>query len=301
MLTAARDSRAHDFRALQCPMPMRSVTSRQNPLVRTFRALADVPDPGGRRLLLDGVHLVRDAHRTGLAFETVAVAASRLDGSSDEQRLASRLDRDGADVIAVSDQVLRAMSPVQHPSGLVAIALREPSRVPDIVERPDAFVLALADIQDPGNLGALLRAAEAGGVTGALVCGQSANPFSWKALRGAMGSTLRLPVATRLTLEDVVELCDGANLRTVAAVPRSGRDPDAVEWSGAVALMLGGEGSGLPEPVVGRCDDAVTIPMAPSVESLNVAVAGGILIYAARRRRMAVKTRPAAAGAGAQH
>ena len=268
---------------------MRSVTSRQNPIVRVFRELADAPEPEGARLLLDGAHLVRDAHRAGLSLEVVAVASSRLDGATEEYRLASRLEREGVDVIAASDPVLRAMSPVQHPSGLVAIVRRTPVRAEDVARRPEAFVLAIADVQDPGNLGSLLRAAEAGGATGAIVCRPSASPFSWKALRGAMGSTLRLPVAAGLPLEQVMDLLRRSNLRIVAAVPRNGRDPDAIHWTGAVALLLGGEGPGLPGAAIARCDESVTIPMSPAVESLNVAVAGGVLIYAARRQRAAAR------------
>ena len=299
MLAAAGDVHVDSPIARVLQMPMRPVTSRHNPVVRAFRALGEAPDVEGTRLLLDGVHLVRDAHHAGLAFETVAIAASRLDGPTEEQRLASQLEGEGVDVVAVSDNVLRAMSPVQHPSGLVAIARRRPVRPADIIDRPDAFILALADVQDPGNLGSLLRAAEAGGVTGALVCGRSASPFSWKALRGGMGSTLRLPVAAGLAIDDAMALLGQSRVRAVAAVPRSGQDPDAVSWSGAVALLVGGEGPGLPTAVVARCDATVTVPMVPAVESLNVAVAGGILIYAARRQRAATR-RPAQAVSGAE-
>jgi TrmH family RNA methyltransferase len=299
MLAAAGDVHVDSPIVRVLRMPMRPVTSRQNPVVRAFRALGAAPDVEGARLLLDGVHLVRDAHQAGLAFETVAIATSRVDGPTEEHRLASRLEREGVDVVTVSDQVLRAMSPVQHPSGLVAIARRRPVRPADIIARPDAFILAVSDVQDPGNLGSLLRAAEAGGVRGALVCGRSASPFSWKALRGGMGSTLRLPVATGLTIDEAIELLGRAGVRSVAAVPRSGQDPDAVSWSGAVALLLGGEGPGLPTAVVARCDAIVTVPMVPAVESLNVAVAAGVLIYAARRQRAATK-RPTQAVSSAE-
>ena len=92
--------------------------------------------------------------------------------------------------------------------------------------------LAAVDVQDPGNVGALLRAAEAGGATGAFVCGASANPFSWKALRGSMGSALRLPVVAGMTADAVLTCMADAGVRTVAAVPRGGDDPDAVDWRG---------------------------------------------------------------------
>jgi TrmH family RNA methyltransferase len=177
------------------------------------------------------------------------------------------------------------MSPVRSPSGIVAIARRTPSDAGASLFTNNGFTLVATDVQDPGNLGALIRAAEAGGVTGVLVAGASANPFSWKALRGSMGSALRMPIATGQTLDAIVHCARASGVRTVAAVPRDGRAPDAADWRGSVALLLGGEGRGLPAGLLTACDDLVTIPMAAPVESLNVAVAGAILIYAARRQR----------------
>ena len=268
---------------------MRRVSSRQNDAVRAFRALAREPDSNGARLLLDGVHLVRDAHRAGIDLELVVVAASRLDTETEEQHLIEILERDGVDVAVASDRVFDAISPVRSPSGLAAIARRHPVDMSEICRRPGGFVLTAVDVQDPGNLGALVRSAEAGGVTGMLVCtsGRSgaANPFSWKALRGSMGSVLRLPVAAGMRMEDAVESLRSSGARLIAAVPRGGADPDALDWRGHVGLVVGGEGPGLPEDLAERCDEHVTLPMAPPVESLNVAVAGGILVYAARRQR----------------
>lgn len=267
---------------------MRTVSSRQNPLVRTFRDLADDPDPTGERLLLDGVHLIRDAHAAGALFEVVAVAASRLRTSTEEGLLAQQLEDAQVDVVAVDDKVFAVLSPVKAPSGLVAIARRRVSAPALICGHPRAFVVVAHDVQDPGNIGALLRAAEAGGATGAFVCGASANPFSWKALRGSMGSALRLPIVAGMTPDAVITCARDAGLRIVAAVPRDGEAPDEIDWRGQVALLLGGEGPGLSDDLVAASDARVSIPMATTVESLNVAVAGGVLIYAARRQRIAV-------------
>ena len=118
-----------------------------------------------------------------------------------------------------------------------------------------------------------------------LVSGTSANPFSWKAIRGSMGSALRLPVAGGLTNASVLTCLRSAGIRAVAAVPRGGEDPDTVDWRGRVALIVGGEGAGIPDEVARRCDRLASIPMAARVESLNVAAAGAILVYAARRQR----------------
>jgi TrmH family RNA methyltransferase len=266
---------------------MKTITSRQHSIVRAFRELAAAPDPTGARLLLDGVHQIRDAHAApGVALEIVAVAASRLQSPTEEAAVVGSLQRNGSDVVSVTDQVMDAMSPVRTPSGIVAIAHRTPADPAAICGRENGFVLVAVDVQDPGNLGSLLRAAEAGGATGALVCGSSANPFAWKALRGSMGSALRLPVAHRLPVAKALGFARQFGARTVAAVPHHGAAPDAIDWSGRVALLVGGEGAGLTGDVTAQCDHRVAIPMAPPVESLNVAVAGAILIYAARRQRM---------------
>jgi TrmH family RNA methyltransferase len=264
---------------------MRIITSRHNPVVRTFRAVASEADLEGSRLLLDGAHLVREAHASGSTFDVVAVAASRLDGDTEEAALAKALEARGVDVVSAPDPVFAAMSPVRRPSGIVAIVRRQPSSAADIWRHESAFVVAAADVQDPGNLGALLRAAEAGGATAVMVCGESASPFSWKALRGSMGSALRVPVLAGLGIDAALECLKRSGARTIAAVPRDGGDPDSLDWRGRVGLLLGGEGPGLPGHIAAACDARVTIPMNRPVESLNVAVAGAILVYAARRQR----------------
>ena len=264
---------------------MKTISSRQHPVVRAFRELAADPDPAGARLLLDGVHQVREAREAGAEIDVVAVAGSHLLSQTEEADLARAMDASGTQVFSVTDQALAAVSPVRTPSGIVAIARRAPASAAAIFGRENGFVLVSVDVQDPGNLGSLIRAAEAGGATGALVCGVSANPFSWKALRGSMGSALRLPIAHGLDVLEVLASAKRSGARVVAAVPRGGREPDAVDWSGRVALLLGGEGPGLGDTIVEQCDERVTIPMTPPVESLNVAVAGAILLYAARRQR----------------
>lgn len=272
---------------------VKRIDSRQNPIVRAYRDLARTPDPAGLRLLLDGAHLVREAHNAAMPFESVVVAASHVDrrgGPSDppmteEAALARSLEEAGVDVVSVSDQVFAALSPVRTPSGIAAIAHHHPTTVDAILTQARLFALVVVDVQDPGNLGALMRIAEAGGVTGIVVVGESANPFSWKAVRGSMGSVLRLPVARSVSIEPVLQDIRKTNTKSIAAVPRGGWDPDAVDWSGRIALLLGGEGPGLSEHVVAQADERVTIPMEAPVESLNVAASAAIMIYAARRAR----------------
>jgi len=237
-------------------------------------------------VLLDGVHLCRDALESGHSFELAAVSSSRMASETEEARVAQLLERSGVEVVQAPDAVFAAMSPVRTPSGLIAIATRRPALAGDVCSVSNAFVLVAIDVQDPGNVGALVRTAEAGGVSGMLVTGASANPFSWKAIRGSMGSTLRLPVVGGMPTASVMTCLQSGGIRSIAAVPRGGEDPDAIDWRGKVALIVGGEGAGLSDEVTSQCDALVSIPMAARVESLNVAVAGAILVYAARRARV---------------
>lgn len=254
-------------------------------MVRAYRELAREPDTAGLRLLLDGAHLVREAHAAALPLESVVIASSRLESQNEEASLARALDESGIDVACASDQVFAAISPVRSPSGIVGIAHRHPTTADAILEQARLFALVVIDVQDPGNVGSLMRVAEAGGVTGVIVSGDSANPFSWKAVRGSMGSVLRLPVARSASTDVVMQGIRKTNTKTIAAVPRDGWDPDAVDWSGRIALLLGGEGPGLSADVVAAADERVTIPMEVPVESLNVAASAAIIIYAARRAR----------------
>lgn len=266
-------------------MTTQRIDSRRHDLVSRFRVLANEADPVGHHLLLDGVHLVRDAHAAGLAFESIVAAASAATPGTEVGELVAVLRADGVEVVEASDRAFAALSPVRTPSGLAAIVRRVPLSLADLYARPTPLLVAAIDVQDPGNVGALLRAAEAGGITGALVCGGSASPFSWKAVRGSMGSVLRLPVVGGLATQGLLDGLSAAGFRTVAATTHGGQDPDRVDWTGRRALLLGGEGAGLAPTLAEACHDRVSIPMAPPVDSLNVATAGAILIYAARRQR----------------
>jgi TrmH family RNA methyltransferase len=149
------------------------------------------------------------------------------------------------------------------------------------------LVIVAAGIQDPGNLGALLRSAEAAGATGAYLTDGAADPFSWKALRGSMGSVFRLPHRRRIGTVEALARLRERGVRTVAADPGAAKAYHDADLRGPLAFLLGPEGSGLPATLAAQADLAVAIPMAPRVESLNVGVAAGVLLFEAARQRRA--------------
>lgn len=265
---------------------MKRISSRQHPLVAACRALAR-GRPDQLHILLDGFHLVAEARRAGLAIEAVVFSAHALAGAEGAP-LAQALSEGGVEVAEATDMVMEALSPVSTPTGVVAIAQRPPASLEAALHRAPQLVVVAAGVQDPGNVGAMSRAAEAGGATGVVFCGASADPFGWKALRGSMGSTLRLPLAHGIGVAEAVAAARRAGVRVAAAVPRGGRRPDALDLRQPIAFLLGGEGPGLSSEVVDAADDRVSIPMAAPVESLNVAVAAALLVYEAARQRRGI-------------
>jgi TrmH family RNA methyltransferase len=147
------------------------------------------------------------------------------------------------------------------------------------------LVLIACDVQDPGNLGAIARVAEAAGASGMIAAGQCADPLSWKALRGSMGSALRLPLAQHETADAAVAEARRHRCRIVATLPRGGTPLAASDLRAPVAILIGGEGHGLPAALVDAADVRITIPMQAPVESLNAAVTAALVAYEARRQR----------------
>lgn len=259
---------------------MERITSRRNRVVEQFRAAAVHADD---RVLLDGAHLLREALTAGLDIDVVAIG-ERVAGRESET-LAERASRQAARIVLVTDAVLNAISPVRQPSGLVAIARHRPVSLDAVLRAPAPLVLVLVNVQDPGNVGAVVRAAEACGATGVVTTRGTADPFQWKALRGSMGSSFRLPVAAREPLPDVIAGVRRRGVRLVATVPRNGTPLPRCDFRAPVAIVLGSEGHGLPAEVIEAADERLAIPMRPPVDSLNVATAAALVAYEAHRQR----------------
>lgn len=260
--------------------PVERISSRQNPLVKRFRELARGSE---EHLLLDGEHLLAEAIACALPIEVAAFSdravEARLAG------LAAAAGRAGARTVAVTDSILSAMSPVQQQSGVVAIAARRPASLDEIFAGAPQLVLMLSGVQDPGNVGAIVRAADGCGATGVITGEGTADPFGWKALRGAMGSTFRLPVSPPGPLAPAIRRAKTSGLRVLATLPRGGTFLPEADLRRPVAILLGAEGAGLPAELASLADGSLTIPMRREVESLNVAVTAALIVYEAARQR----------------
>jgi len=255
------------------------ITSRQHPIVKEFRDLAR---GGGPLMLLDGWHLLGEAATARVAVEKIAICGPP---TASEQRIVDRLRSCGAQIVDVSGSVLNALSPVNSPTGVVASARKPSVEAQAILEPAPALVLAAAALQDPGNAGAIIRSAAAAGATGVVLDESSADPWGWKALRASMGSAFHLPVLRSRALATLVDDWRRAKIRIVAAIPRDGVSMYDTDLRGPTAILLGGEGAGLPDDLAAAADARVSIPMHGAIESLNAAVAAAVLLYEAQRQR----------------
>jgi TrmH family RNA methyltransferase len=253
------------------------IRSSANPLLKRVRAVA--AGRGEGEILLEGDRLVDDARRAGFELVVVLVSERRSERLGD-------LARAGLEVRAVAEELLAGVSALESPPGCLALARTPRARaLAELPDAPDALVVVAAGIQDPGNLGALARTAEAAGARALGVTFGGCRPWNPKALRGSMGSLLRLPVFELEPSAAGAEAFTQRGYRNVCARTRGGSPYARFDWGGRIALWLSGEAGGFPVGLAGASERfaGVTIPMAGAAESLNVTAAAAVLLYAAGR------------------
>jgi len=259
-----------------------AVTSRTHPLLKQLRgAFAGNLRLSGGLVAIEGEHLIYEALRSGVRLERVFLA---------DDRSAPEWLPEGVAVLEVDREVLRSAAETLSPQGIAAL-VRAPEWRLDEVCRPESgpLVLIAAGLQDPGNLGTLVRSAEAFGAACVLTTAGTVSVWNAKAVRASAGSAFRLPVV-RIAREDLLDLRHKGVpiLAAVAQDSREGTPPiEAAEATlhGACALLIGNEGSGLTQEWLGVATGRIAIPMPGPVESLNAAIAGSILLYEAARQR----------------
>jgi TrmH family RNA methyltransferase len=261
---------------------VKKITSRQNAVVTRYRAAARGAEPGV--VLLDGPHLIEEAFGASVPLRHAIVNGDMLDREVIAP-LVEHLTRGGVEVAQASASVMASVSPVRSASPIVALGDRPSHREDRLFAGSSPFIVIACDVQDPGNMGAIARVAEAAGVSGLVAAGRSADPFGWKALRGSMGSAFRLPIRVDGNIGHAIARTRHHRCRIVATAPRDGRSMVEADLSGPLAVLIGGEGPGLPVSLLEAADELVTIPMQPPVESLNTAVAAALIVYEARRQR----------------
>lgn len=258
------------------------ITSTKNPIVQRFRSAAGGDDP--EAMVADGVGLVADALAAGCELVEVATSPRLVAGSGAGRELRRNLLSSGVSAQDCSDDVMQRISHLTTHQGVAAI-VRRPVCRPREMFGSGALVLVAAGVRDPGNLGSVMRSAEAAGASGLVAVTGGAHPFRDKAVRGSAGSVFRLPVWADATPEELLALLGESGVQCVAADARGERAYTDVDFGLPTAIFVGNEGEGVPTWLAGDAAERVRIPVRSPVESLNVAVAAGVLLFEARRQR----------------
>ncbi len=260
------------------------ITSRDNSLLRQARAVRDgkVDD----LIFVEGLRLCVEALRSNLELEAVIVSEqlARKEHAAEPIAEISKASRRAG---SVSEKLLESISYTKTPQGIVVLARRPESSeqrlAASLTDTP--LLVMLHQINNPVNVGAILRTAEAAGATGIIATKNTSDPFSPKSLRGAMGSAFRLPVWRDAEFTQAVEWCRAKSIKLVGTGASAVVRHTEWDWTRSTALVLGPESTGLTTDEWKATDQTVSIPMYGEVESLNVSVAAGILLYEAARQR----------------
>ncbi|MCM3871091.1 MAG: RNA methyltransferase [Pyrinomonadaceae bacterium] len=263
---------------------MKTISSRDNPILRRARLVRDgkIDD----LIFVEGLRLAEEALHSGLDIDVVIYS----DEIAEKERAARFLEAVALvcnRLISVSEKLLATISFTRTPQGIILLAKRPESGKTRLETRQDhrPLLVILHSLNNPVNVGAIMRSAEAAGATGIITTTNTADPFSPKSLRGAMGSAFRLPIWRGAGYRDALSWCAANNIRTVCADVKAGTLYTDVDWTTPRALIVGPESTGLSSEDVDAADEAVRIGMHGEVESLNVGVAAGVLLYEAARQR----------------
>lgn len=263
---------------------IRSITSRDNSLLRLARAVRDGKD--AEYVFIEGLRLCEEALRSSLDIEAVIVSEELLR----KERAAAaieELSHASHRTASVSEKLLESISYTKTPQGIVVLARRPESSEQRLSASigANSLLVVLHQINNPVNVGAILRTAEAAGAGGVITTRNTSDPFSPKSLRGAMGSAFRLPIWSGPTYDEMIEWCRARQFATVCADAEAPLAHTDFDWTHTVALVLGPESTGFTADEMESATQIVRIPMHGAVESLNVSVAAGILLFEAARQR----------------
>jgi TrmH family RNA methyltransferase len=270
---------------MQRTSPHAPLTSKDNSAVKDLRSLAD---PKHRKkaqaFLIEGVKMVEEALRDNAGVKTI-VASPDLVRHHGKGVL--RLAEDnGVEVLWISERLMDAVAESKTPQPVMAVVAMKTHSEDELFVSPQGLIVVAHELQDPGNLGTIIRTAEAVNASGVVTTSQTVDPYNPKAVRASMGSILRVPIVHVGSLPDFIKQCRQKGYRAFATTLTATKIHLEADFTKPSILILGQEGAGLPQDIIDDIDVTLRIPMTGAVESLNVAVAAAVILYEAMRQRM---------------
>jgi TrmH family RNA methyltransferase len=262
---------------------LRPISSRQNALLKQLRhafSQGELTDDG--YCAIEGVRTIEEAVRSGLKFHAIFFSESA------EERAARLLPQisSHAEALLVPDSAFHSAVATETPQGVAALVKLKEFTLDDALAAEEPLVVVVAGVQDPGNLGTIIRSAEAFGARAVILTEGTVSQLNPKVMRAAAGSAFRLPTV-KLGAAQLVEQLRAHGLRLLGTSSHKGTPADQADLNGPLAIFVGNEGAGLPRAIASALDETIAVPHSPNVESLNAGVAASVLLYeVARQRRM---------------
>jgi len=226
------------------------------------------------RFVVEGPHLVEEA---GGKVECLVYSENIPE--------VKKLEEQGVPAYKISRQQFEELSGVEAPQGVLAVVKEFNYSFRDLLRAEKTLIVYCLGVQDPGNLGTIIRSADAFGATGVILSKGTVDLYNPKVVRSSMGSLFHLPIITSEDDNETIKYLREHKVKIVAAAGSAKKDIASVSLKGAVAILMGNEGAGLAKSIVEVADEAVRIPMAGRAESLNVGMAASVLLYEALRQR----------------
>lgn len=262
---------------------IREITSTANPLLKIFRhALAEGVTRDGW-LAVEGPRALEE----GLAAAPRVIVQSVLAGETAAQKFRALLDRlpKESEITLVADSLFARVAATPSPQGIAALVELKPQNLDAILSRRDVLLLVACGLQDPGNLGTMMRSAQALGATALLTLKDTVSPFNPKAMRSSAGAIFHLPVFAGLEGPTLFDQLRAAGVRIVATDRESPQALHQADLKGRLAFLIGKEASGLPTEIIRHADLRLGVPIRSGMDSVNAATAAGIFLYEAARQR----------------
>jgi TrmH family RNA methyltransferase len=255
------------------------ITAVSNPRIKSIKALSQKKnrDQEGT-FLVEGMKLVRDAHENGWEIDTLIYAATTNDNTQVAD-LAAKLRVAGSDILEVNEKVLSSITRRDNPQMVVGVMRQRWMDAPKKISDPKSVWIALDRVRDPGNLGTIIRTADSAGAQGIILVGETTDPFSLEATRASMGSIFNVPLV-RMNIEQFLKWRISWDGMVVGTHLEGATDFRSIDYSQSpVLLVMGNEQQGLPDDLAATCDKLALIPMHGAADSLNLAIATGVMLF----------------------
>jgi len=282
---------SHDHQGTRRVGQVKEVTSLTNPIVKDIKALSDKKHRDETKsFMAEGLKLVIDALELGFEIRTLVYAKNVKDKPQVVQCATKTVARGGL-VLEVSEKVLASITRRDNPQMVVGIFTQRWTNLRDLKPGNGETYVALDRVRDPGNLGTIIRTADAAGASGVILVGESTDPFSMETVRATMGSVFAVPLV-RTSVADFLAWKKGAGVSVVATHLAGAVDYRTIDYkTKPVVLLMGNEQSGLPDTLASEADALARIPQAGLADSLNLAIATGVMLFEARRHLLMLDDR----------